>query len=531
MYKLMLADDEGIVRESLKFIVDKEFPGIFETFEAKTGRRVIELADEVRPDIAFMDIRMPGINGIDAMKEIRRTNPNIVFVVISAYDKFDYAKQALNLGVIDYINKPFDKAQIVAVLKKAMEEVDRVREQRSRELEIKEKLDSIVPIIENGLIQDLLSHEHFNENIEEYKKLLEIDEKYGLMLAIVGGDREPGGYMRGAVPASVKTQKNYETVLLVISDNFKCITGSVMGNKIPVLIPCAKSSVTPEEYQKIVYSAKKTQEELTEALGLDFRIGIGSVKPLYDMADSYSEALSVLATTKQTVAESVDLPEGCEYDTDYPLKTEKELFDAISQGDVRRSAEQASLFFDWMERSSGGAMSDICLKVLEFVLWGERLAYSNGGHVYHFMSRSEYLPEINSMKSYDELRLWFLSHIERAVNMINTANAAKTEDVAGKAKKYIDMHYQEDISLDDISGMYDISPFYFSKVFKTQTGVTFTDYLTGVRVNKARELLEGTNKSMKEICSEVGYSDPNYFSRIFKKNTGVTPTEYKEGKR
>ena len=69
MYKLMLADDEGIVRESLRFIVDKEFPGVCETFEAKTGRHVIELADEVRPDIAFMDIRMPGINGIDAMKE------------------------------------------------------------------------------------------------------------------------------------------------------------------------------------------------------------------------------------------------------------------------------------------------------------------------------------------------------------------------------------------------------------------------------------------------------------------------------
>ena len=531
MYKLMLADDEGIVRESLRFIVDKEFPGVCETFEAKTGRHVIELADEVRPDIAFMDIRMPGINGIDAMKEIRRTNPNIVFVVISAYDKFDYAKQALSLGVIDYVNKPFGRDQIVEVLKKAMAEVDRVREQRSRELEIKEKLDSIVPIVENGLIQDLLSHEHFKENIEEYKKLLEIDEEYGLMLAVVGGDREPGGYMRGAVPASVKTQKNYETVLLVISDNFKCITGSVMGNKIPVMIPCAKSSITPEEYSKIVESAKKAQEELSVALGINFRIGIGSVKRMENMADSYAEALSVLATTKHDVAESIDLPEGCEYDTDYPLKTEKELFDSISQGDTRRAAEQASLFFDWMEKSSGGEMSDVCLKVLEFVLWAERLAYSNGGHVYHFLSRSEYLPEINHMKSYDELRLWFLSHIERAVNMINTANAAKTEDVADKAKKYIDMHYQEDISLDDLSGMYDISPFYFSKVFKTQTGVTFTDYITGVRVNKARELLEGTNKSMKEICSEVGYSDPNYFSRIFKKNTGVTPTEYKEGKR
>ena len=351
------------------------------------------------------------------------------------------------------------------------------------------------------------------------------------MLAIVSGDKESGGYLRGAVPASVKTQKNYETVLLIISDNFKCITGSAMGNKIPVLIPCAKSSLTPEEYQKIVDSANRAQEELSEALGIDFRIGIGPVKPLENMAESYSEALSILVKSTQNVAEAIDLPEGCEYDSDYPLKTEKDLFDAIAQGDVIRANEQANLFFDWMERSSGGAMSDICLKVLEFVLWGERLAYGNGGHVYHFMSRSEYLPEINSMKSYDELRLWFVSHIEHAVKMINTANAAQTEDVAEKAKKYIDQNYKEDISLDDLSGMYDISPFYFSKVFKTQTGVTFTDYLTGVRVAKARELLEGTNKSMKEICSEVGYSDPNYFSRIFKKHTGVTPTEYKEGRR
>ncbi|MCR4671289.1 MAG: AraC family transcriptional regulator [Saccharofermentans sp.] len=531
MYKILLADDEGIVIESLRFIVDKEFPGLCEILEAKTGRRVIELAEQERPDIALMDIRMPGINGIDAMREIRLTNPNIVFVIISAYDKFDYAKQALNLGVIDYVNKPFDRSRIVQVVKKAMNEVDRLREQRSRELEVREKLESIIPIVENGLIQDLLSHEHFKENIDEYKKLLKMDEEYGLMLAIVGGEREPGGYMRGAVPAGVKTQENYEKVLLIISDNFKCITGLVMGNKIPVLIPCARDSITPDEYSRIVESANRAQEELTEALDIDFRIGIGPVKPLEQMADSYSEALSILVKTRQTVAESIDLPEGCEYDTDYPLTTEKDLFDAITQGDVARSVKEANNFFDWMEKNSGGEMSDICLKVLEFVLWGERLAYSNGGHVYHFLSRSGYLPEINSMNSYDELRLWFLSHIEKAVNMINTANAAQNEDVAEKAKKYIDQHYREDISLDDLSAMYGISPFYFSKVFKTQTGVTFTDYITGVRVGKARQLLEGTSKSMKEICSEVGYSDPNYFSRIFKKNTGVTPTEYKEGKR
>ena len=89
----MLADDEGIVIDSLKFIIEKEFKDICEVQYAKTGRSVIELAESFRPDIAVMDIQMPGINGIDAMKEIRRTNNHTVFIVMSAYDKFDYAKE------------------------------------------------------------------------------------------------------------------------------------------------------------------------------------------------------------------------------------------------------------------------------------------------------------------------------------------------------------------------------------------------------------------------------------------------------
>ena len=102
MYKIMLADDEGIVIDSLKFIIEKEFKDICEVQYAKTGRSVIELAESFRPDIAVMDIQMPGINGIDAMKEIRRTNNHTVFIVMSAYDKFDYAKEAIKLGVMEY---------------------------------------------------------------------------------------------------------------------------------------------------------------------------------------------------------------------------------------------------------------------------------------------------------------------------------------------------------------------------------------------------------------------------------------------
>ena len=116
MYKIMLADDEGIVIDSLEFIIKKEFGDSCIVEYAKTGRNVIELAEKFRPDIAIMDIQMPGINGIEAMKEIRKNNSSVIFVVMSAYDKFDYAKEAIKLGVIEYITKPMERTKIISVM-------------------------------------------------------------------------------------------------------------------------------------------------------------------------------------------------------------------------------------------------------------------------------------------------------------------------------------------------------------------------------------------------------------------------------
>ena len=117
MYKIMIADDEGIVIDSLKFVLEKEFGKECTIEFAKTGRSVIELAENFRPDISIMDIQMPGINGIDAMKEIREKDKDVIFIVMSAYDKFDYATEAIKLGVLDYITKPMEKNRIISVVK------------------------------------------------------------------------------------------------------------------------------------------------------------------------------------------------------------------------------------------------------------------------------------------------------------------------------------------------------------------------------------------------------------------------------
>ena len=182
-----------------------------------------------------------------------------------------------------------------------------------------------------------------------------------------------------------------------------------------------------------------------------------------------------------------------------------------------------------MLEAHGESKNDIKLKVLEFVLWAEHMAYESGGMTYHFRSRSDYLPTLYEMSGHDELRGWFVAKIGDACHNVKQKKEESSSSVVEKAKSFIKAQYHRDISLDDVSKEVDISPYYFSKLFKEEAGENFIEYLTNIRLKKAKELLDTTEMSMKEIGIQIGYSDPNYFSRIFKKNFGITPTEYKEG--
>ena len=196
--------------------------------------------------------------------------------------------------------------------------------------------------------------------------------------------------------------------------------------------------------------------------------------------------------------------------------------------DVANLMERGGTGFQTMVYSYSGYPEDIKLKVLEFVLKAETLAYEKGAGVYQFRSRQDYLGVINRTESYDSLRKWFIDKISESCQNVKRRQENRSNGVIDKAKDYILANFQRDISLDDISREIDISPYYFSKIFKENTGENFIDYLTTLRIDKAKELLETTDMSMKELCGEVGYANPNYFSRIFKKIVGLSPTEYKD---
>jgi len=173
-------------------------------------------------------------------------------------------------------------------------------------------------------------------------------------------------------------------------------------------------------------------------------------------------------------------------------------------------------------------MMDIKLKVLEFILFAEQKAFLSGGMTYYFLYRKDYLPTLIQIDNYEHLRKWFIDKMTEACCNIISKKEEQSSSLIKKAKAYIEEYYYKDLSLDDVSRIVDISPYYFSKLFKEETGENFIEYLTNIRIEKAKKLLHNRELSIKNICADIGYSDPNYFSRIFKKQVGLTPTEYRE---
>lgn len=531
MYKIMLADDEGIVIDSLSFIIEKEFGISCQIESAKTGRNVIELAERFRPDIAFMDIQMPGINGIEAMREIRENNGNTIFIVMSAYDKFDYAKEAINLGVLEYLNKPVEKNKIVEVLKRAMAMIDKEREKRRQDLMLREKMETVVPIIENGLIYSLMFREYFEEDVENFKNLLDITGDYCYMGVLVFGESQVGNHMTNVVGTSVRIQEHYNEVREIVRGYFKCIMGSVMANKIAILVPVMEERIDYNERIALIDKAREMVRKLKGRLDASFRMGFGHVGRLRDSMKSYNEALHALLQSDGSVAHIDDLPVGCDYEENYPVETEQEIFEYTEKGNIEEQHSAVNRYFEWMIENYGDCQSDIQLKVLEFVLRAEKISYEGSSRIYRFKSREDYLPSIMEIGGDTErLRTWFTEKMDAAVRNVANGKATQSGGVVAKAKEYIHANFHKEISLDDVSRAVDISPYYFSKIFKEETGENFIEYVTAIRMEKAKELLSSSMLSMKEICGEVGYADPNYFSRTFKKNVGLTPTEYKEGK-
>ncbi len=521
MYKILIADDEGIVRDSLKFIIEKDFTDC-EIYLAKSGRQAIELAEEHRPDIALLDIQMPGINGLSALREIKAINKKIRALILTAFDNFDYAKEAVELGATDYIMKPIDRKKIDETLTRLMHEIDGDRQKRKDDLNIREKMEAVVPIIENGFVLSLIIKNEYSYSGSQYRELLDLKENYGFIIVFEWGEGDLSKTPGNPVGSSVRAHKFVARMNEQIRVYFKAYLSDIMGNKIVAVIPTENEGLSYEERLRMIEKVRSLVSSLKDMVSIDFKAGIGSVRTWDNTFESYQEALNALRHGVRKVTHIDDL---CVKDTSnrHNEDMKKSLLDALKRGsdiEVRREAE---IYLSWIFEKNDLDLVSIKMALLEIYIDACHIVEECGK-----VLKDNYGPSIIKAEDPHTVQdIFSYAMLQLTQEILIQSNKQNT--VISKAQDYIKQNYNKDISLESTAEIINISPYYFSKLFKEETGTNFSDYLTDLRISRAKELLnQDPDMNIKEISIEAGYSNPNYFSRIFKKWTGMTPTEMRD---
>lgn len=524
MYKILLADDEGIVTDSLQYIIEKNFGSECETAIAKNGRQAIELAENFQPDIAFLDIQMPGINGLKAMEEICGQNPRVKILILTAYDNVDYAKEALRLGAVDYLTKPINKKVIVERLTGMMHSIDKERQKRRDALLVKEKMEAVIPIIENGFIISLIIQNEYKDSGEQYRSLLNLEENYGIIMALEWGNKRDGAGMGNPVGSGIRAHKYYDKMSELVKVYFKAFVSGIMGNKMICVLPSAEPQLEYSDRLQLIEKARSLVTSLKHAVGIDFKAGIGSVRSWEAMFDSYQEALNALRHGKRNVTHIDDLIVKDTWKKQRQLM-EQEVLKAVSRGVEHDVRQEATVFAGWELKNQSSTFEEQRLQLMELLLLARRTVQEQGGQP---VKGQETIGALLMAQNEEELRQKFVTAMVELTQTVVIRNQ-EPDGIITRAQEYILQNFRRDLALEEVARTVGISPYYFSKLFKEEAGMNFTEYLTEIRIETAKRLLSDRELSIKQVCVDSGYANPNYFSRIFKKWVGITPTEFREG--
>jgi two-component system response regulator YesN len=343
MLKLLIADDEKYDREAIINILKSGIGQALDISEAANGREAIEISERVRPDIIIMDIKMPGINGIKAIQEIRRFLPNVYIIVLTAYDYFDFAVEAVKSKVKEYILKPFGREEIMEKVRQGIEAVNLEKEKRKSEIENQEKLYNLMPVLENELSYSIINNCLDSIDYKTYLRYLEIDFHKSCSMVVKFKEDLETEQVRFQVGEYVKEY---------INRKYRAI-GSYRFTKNLVYFIQLKSGVDEYEVRfDIINLAADVRREVRRVFDLSVKIGIGNCyDDLNTIYKSYEEACSSLEYIEgdinvvhfQDITSSMSLKEAVNFKSQNIEKEKVALFKNVEQYIAENFKEELNL--------------------------------------------------------------------------------------------------------------------------------------------------------------------------------------------
>lgn len=525
MYRILIVDDERIIRVGLKKIIDWDEHGIEIAGEASNGLEALESFRSLKPDLVLTDIKMPVMDGFELIKEIRKDSAKTKIIIISGYDDFQYAKEALKYGVENYIIKPINKEELSSTLLGAVEKMQSEADDRLRSRE-----DEFV--IKDSILYRLVTNRISIRELKEKSDLLHIDGKDKFFSVAI-----------------VRFLKPKRSSLIDIADEsssvWDCITGvlsETAGNELnynvfvdlngdTVILFHSDSDSISAQTDAIL---RKCIQSINARLKLEAFIAVGGVQQgaesvhlSYRLASDLLQYYIIFPRNLVLTGETLERENKTRHEI-FPIDKER-LASLIQGGRNDDITRYFAMLHDGVSGASGLSveqMNAFTVKLLTCLVNTIREAFPK--------------PE-GILQNYEDLFSGLLRQKTPEVLIMNAKNAAleianlirqnkqKPRSLTDQVIDYIANNYfNQDLSLKTISNKFGCKAPYLGQLLKRKTGELFSDYLNGVRVGYAREMLLNTHMKANEISERVGYSDPNYFYRVFKKITGTYPSDFRD---
>jgi two-component system response regulator YesN len=539
MLKVFLVEDESIVREGLKKNIPWQEYGYQFTGEASDGEMALPMIRKIRPDVLITDIKMPFMDGLALSQIVTQEIPEIKIVIISGYDEFEYAQQAIRVGVEQYLLKPITKGTLRKVLLEIREKIESEQEQKNYLETFQNEMKEYENYARRSFLEKVFSGVFSVQQIyEEAAKIsLDLDGPcYNLILLNLQVKRQNPEYIMQE-PEGMSEVREALFRFFLRFPQYLIFQWNV--SLYGVLIKGETEQMEALKEQ-CIHNIEKicSQQEIS----LEWCVAVGNpVERLSLLPECYAKVNHILAhrffNSQRHILTEKDVEEllpGKDLKSFASVDSAKVNPDII-QGFLREG-KQAEIK-DFVDGYLAGVKEALESRLFrDYLLLNIRFTTINYMQIFG-VCQQDFLPEDDDRKVHDasasggNIDVYMLELLERALTLRDRESENQGKRALKKGLKYIEENFSdESLSLNSVAGAIGVSGNYFSSIFSQEMQMTFIEFVTKKRMEKAKKLLIQTQLHSNEIAGKVGYKDPHYFSFVFKKTVGCTPREYRNGK-
>lgn len=535
MIDVLIVDDEKKIREGISKNIDWAAHGINICGAAAGGLEALDMIDMYMPGIVITDISMSDMDGLELLEVINQTYPTVKVILISGYKEFEYARKAIALKAFSYLTKPINSQILIDKVLDAKDEIEkRISEVKINDV-IRKKLRENILVVRDSFFTTLMEGRLRNRaDIESRGDFLEINLNFSQFLVCVmafemgGSIRNKNFYDISFYKAAIMSKTEEK-----IGDMYKCYVFN-MEERIGIMI-CSDLI----EKSLLTDRLEQVKNWVNNNMGLSLSVGVGNVSgSIEKISLSYRTAIDAIKY-------SVILGKNVIIDSDKIAETTKEkiamedfesimsnnediLTSSLKTGDrhmVRVCLDEIFLSVGQIVRNDIRQKERVVF-LLAFYLTKILFSLEIQSHQY-YGNESELYVVMNSMTSMDDIRNFMMDFYKEAMNEIEKNNKSHNSYLISQALKFIDVYQDSSVTLVSVAERLQIHPSYLSKIFRQETGESFSEHLIKNKMNSARHLLKTTNQKVYEVANSIGYKDVAHFTKLFKKFYGVSPTEYR----